>query len=284
MSLWSHTAFRAVTSPARISSCNHSHICRTFSSETALQIHETTISPSNLFARRHIATLSPTMPQRIRKRASAHVDAQDNQSTRAADVPTPSEASSNGPRRSSRRKPVTREPPLVKEDRTGNPKKRLRGVAMDVDEISSIRTEPVGDVAKRLEDNAADGPAAALRHLEEMEASFKSDIKRRRLQIEQSIPYGSLANMSAPVRKLRGAAPSGKSDVMQLDRILLTPDDDKDWACETAKDDECLSGDELIETINGAKRPPAVNSDYLPLPWKGRLGYVSSVTRRCDNQ
>lgn len=25
-------------------------------------------------------------------------------------------------------------------------------------------------------------------------------------------------------------------------------------------------------------RPPPVNSDYLPLPWKGRLGYVSSTT------
>lgn len=24
-----------------------------------------------------------------------------------------------------------------------------------------------------------------------------------------------------------------------------------------------------------ARRPPPVNSDYLPLPWKGRLGYVS---------
>lgn len=26
-----------------------------------------------------------------------------------------------------------------------------------------------------------------------------------------------------------------------------------------------------------ARRPPPVNSDYLPLPWKGRLGYVSSL-------
>ena len=28
-----------------------------------------------------------------------------------------------------------------------------------------------------------------------------------------------------------------------------------------------------------AKRPPPVNSDYLPLPWKGRLGYVSLLIR-----
>ena len=29
-----------------------------------------------------------------------------------------------------------------------------------------------------------------------------------------------------------------------------------------------------------AERPPPVHSDYLPLPWKGRLGYVSSVFLR----
>jgi UV DNA damage endonuclease len=28
-----------------------------------------------------------------------------------------------------------------------------------------------------------------------------------------------------------------------------------------------------------AERPPPVNSDYLPLPWKGRLGYVSVSTK-----
>lgn len=29
-----------------------------------------------------------------------------------------------------------------------------------------------------------------------------------------------------------------------------------------------------------AGRPPPVNSDYIPLPWKGRLGYVSSESMR----
>jgi hypothetical protein len=30
---------------------------------------------------------------------------------------------------------------------------------------------------------------------------------------------------------------------------------------------------EAVQAV--ARRPPPVNSDYLPLPWKGRLGYVS---------
>lgn len=291
MSLWSHTLSRAFPSrplihPSsrllRISSCNHFHTCRTFSSETVLPTSKDKTSPSSPFTKRHIATTSPTMPQRNRKRASAYVEAQDNQPAHAADVPTPSEATSNGPRRSSRRIPVPRESPSTKENRTGNPKKRGRGVAMDVDRISSTRTESVGDIAKRLEDND-EAAASALRHLEEMEAAFKSDIKKRRMQIEQSIPNGSNAGRPVPALKLRGSASSSKSDVIKLDRILLTPEEEKDHAFETAKDDESLSGDELIDTIKGANRPPAVNSDYLPLPWKGRLGFVSHSISRYDN-
>jgi UV DNA damage endonuclease len=37
--------------------------------------------------------------------------------------------------------------------------------------------------------------------------------------------------------------------------------------------------DKVLKEINTvreeAQRPPPVNSDYLSLPWKGRLGYVS---------
>lgn len=33
-----------------------------------------------------------------------------------------------------------------------------------------------------------------------------------------------------------------------------------------------LDAEELKEALG---RPPPVNSSYLPLPWKGRLGYVS---------
>lgn len=292
MSLWSHTLSRAVPSrplihPSsrllRISFCNHFHICRTFSSETVLPTSKDKTSPSSPFTKRHIATASPTMPQRNRKRASAHVEAQDNQPAHAADVPTPSEATSNGPRRSSRRIPVPRESPSTKENRTGNSKKRGRGIAMDDEKISSTRTESVSDVAKRLEDNNDEAAASALRHLEEMEAAFKSDIKRRRLQIEQSIPNGLNGGRPAPPLKLRGSASSSKSDVVKLDRILLTPEEEKDYAFQSPKDEESLSGDELIDTIKGANRPPAVNSDYLPLPWKGRLGFVSHFISRYDN-
>lgn len=35
---------------------------------------------------------------------------------------------------------------------------------------------------------------------------------------------------------------------------------------------------DALAPARGAERPPAVNSAYLPLPWKGRLGYVQTNT------
>lgn len=214
------------------------------------------------------------MPPRNRKRTFAQLEAQDNQPTHAVDVPGSSEATSNGPRRSSRRVPASRESPSTKENRAGKANKRGQTDDMNVDRGSSTRAKPVEDVAKRLESDN-EGAAAALRRLEEMETSFKNDIKKRRLQIEQSMVNGANSGRFAPGLKLRGAAPSERSDVVHLDGVLLTPGEEKDHAGGTAKDNESEADDELIETIKGANRPPAVNSDYLPLPWKGRLGYVS---------
>ena len=42
-----------------------------------------------------------------------------------------------------------------------------------------------------------------------------------------------------------------------------------------AEGEEEANEEELKEALS---RPPPVNSDYLPLPWKGRLGYVSTVS------
>jgi len=47
------------------------------------------------------------------------------------------------------------------------------------------------------------------------------------------------------------------------------------------EDDTALPGHNEIEDEDEVKealsRPPPVNSDYLPLPWKGRLGYVRTL-------
>ena len=43
-----------------------------------------------------------------------------------------------------------------------------------------------------------------------------------------------------------------------------------------AEGDEEAGEEEITEAL---ARPPPVNSEYLPLPWKRRLGYVSTNTR-----
>jgi len=64
---------------------------------------------------------------------------------------------------------------------------------------------------------------------------------------------------SKPVEVLDGDInePAGQAEVS------LDPESDENVP---------LDAEELKEALG---RPPPVNSSYLPLPWKGRLGYVS---------
>ena len=71
-------------------------------------------------------------------------------------------------------------------------------------------------------------------------------VKTENEQLESSLDGGDLRDTN------------GKLDVAPID-----PESDEDVPVEAEELQEALS------------RPPPVNSDYLPLPWKGRLGYVS---------
>jgi len=54
-------------------------------------------------------------------------------------------------------------------------------------------------------------------------------------------------------------------------------DDEDEWDKRIDPDGDEEGPAEDIDTLkNEAARQPPVNSDYLPLPWKGRLGYVRS--------
>ena len=59
------------------------------------------------------------------------------------------------------------------------------------------------------------------------------------------------------------AGPAAKSKPPATGSEFLDPE---------AEGDEEVDEEELQAALS---RPPPVNSDYLPLPWKGRLGYVS---------
>lgn len=53
-------------------------------------------------------------------------------------------------------------------------------------------------------------------------------------------------------------------------------DEEDEWDKRVDPDGEDeMMGEDVDIMKKEAGRPPPVNSDYLPLPWKGRLGYVS---------
>lgn len=52
----------------------------------------------------------------------------------------------------------------------------------------------------------------------------------------------------------------------------------QDFPSDPESDDEVpVEAEELQDALS---RPPPANSSYLPLPWRGRLGYVSHVDSR----
>jgi UV DNA damage endonuclease len=93
-------------------------------------------------------------------------------------------------------------------------------------------------------------------------------------------------------QKLSAEAPAnkGRRKKVPATQVKVEPDESKDNAVngvakkvsaltETtgmAGDPEDAEGleDDEVEIKEALSRPPPVNSDYLPLPWKGRLGYV----------
>lgn len=76
------------------------------------------------------------------------------------------------------------------------------------------------------------------------------------------------ATPEATPKKPRGKAAAKVKTEEDVDAAVLNRDPEADEPDDGEKED--------VETEKKeAARPPPVNSDYLPLPWKGRLGYVS---------
>jgi UV DNA damage endonuclease len=81
------------------------------------------------------------------------------------------------------------------------------------------------------------------------------------------VPSEQLQTASTPVKK---------AVVSRAGTAAKTAKAQKRSAADEIADPEADDPEgEAVEDIQAAAlRPPAVNSSYLPLPWKGRLGYV----------
>ncbi|KAG6032666.1 hypothetical protein E4U41_007176 [Claviceps citrina] len=108
----------------------------------------------------------------------------------------------------------------------------------------------------------------ALLTLSEMEHRLFDEAKRQRLAIEAS----NLANVTAGhgAEGTDGAANGSRSCLDSGSASLFSEEKIKVEAC--TADDGVDPDDEVGD--RGSRRPPPVNSDRLPLPWKGRLGYA----------
>lgn len=70
------------------------------------------------------------------------------------------------------------------------------------------------------------------------------------------------------------------SDIVQVLEAEPSPRGKKAAAALDPESDQDVPAD-VEEVKESLSRPPPVNSDYLPLPWKGRLGYVSDGMYCC---
>jgi len=78
-----------------------------------------------------------------------------------------------------------------------------------------------------------------------------------------------------PPKKKKMAASREKDNIPEAEEAHVLEQLPKDVAEELAE--SAVESEEIAneaEITQALSRPPPVNSEYLPLPWKGRLGYV----------
>jgi UV DNA damage endonuclease len=156
---------------------------------------------------------------------------------------------------------------------------------IDVTKMASDPLKLTNTKKKEAVWETGEGVEEAMRELSEMEHKLQDAVRTQRLAVESSDLHVKKELSQEPGIRPKVYEPNndtiatrgnlnGKSkpvDTGPLDEhdAKLAAGDMAD-AKEEAKEEDGVG--------RGADRPPPVNSETLPLPWKGRLGYVS--TRR----
>jgi UV DNA damage endonuclease len=133
---------------------------------------------------------------------------------------------------------------------------------------------------------------SAMHDLQEMEDTFRKSAKRQKLAVKSSAVMNKKhdgnpadpGNAFMPDMRQTSSALSD-DDTLEFRRKEQFKKNGQDPEVPHMEQDAAVGEGETgqgvdPEDVNDLKeegaRPPPVNSDYLPLPWKGRLGYVSS--------
>ncbi|KAI9043924.1 uncharacterized protein KD926_002303 [Aspergillus affinis] len=96
-------------------------------------------------------------------------------------------------------------------------------------------------------------------HLRPFSSCQAQSLGSQAVSLEMAVPKEEDA---APVDNLKGSADRDARSIGPSEDVSIDPESD---------DNVPVEAEELREALT---RPPPVNSSYLPLPWKGRLGYA----------
>jgi UV DNA damage endonuclease len=124
-----------------------------------------------------------------------------------------------------------------------------------IDAPNAYRASPDSDVDKRL----APGPIKS----EQGSESPLSDVPDAEPPAKKRNTKKAAAKTGAAVKKEKDDAAVEATPVKKATNDNMDDPEAEDFE----------EADEA-EVNEASRRPPPVNSDYLPLPWKGRLGYV----------
>ncbi|KAM0421534.1 hypothetical protein ACHAPT_010708 [Fusarium lateritium] len=183
--------------------------------------------------------------------------------------PPPAPQRPDAPRRSSRR---------LRDAAVATTANRATPENMEFDEERGVLKCEIPDKRKhKAVWDTGEGVEEAMRELSEMEHKLQNAVRRQRLAVESSDLHVEVEpTMERIIRpKMRTPPPSDtvpSTSKRNSERVEKAPLDG--YQAELAMGDiaDAKADDEGFE--RGANRPPPVNSDRLPLPWSGRLGYA----------
>lgn len=175
--------------------------------------------------------------------AEAELSSLDRLKITHTEVPLPTNVASGAP------KPTRRQSSRGEKSAPTNPDTNPEVL----DGISALRASPDGHEVGNPESHLAPGVSNGVAN------GYPPDVDNQ------------MAPPAVPAGKSRGKKAS-------VTKIKIEPEESKvsKQPASMADDPEAADGLEEDETEfkEALSRPPPVNSDYLPLPWKGRLGYV----------
>jgi UV DNA damage endonuclease len=235
-------------------------------------------------------------------RAAPHLLTMPPKRKRSAAAATPTEVETSSIDRSHMRRSAVPLPPSVAKNEIPLPRRQsARGGAPattnpDVnpevlDGISALRASPDGH-----EDDSAPNGVGKVSTADAQAVAATTENKVCSSSATEGIdaagaPYALVADTTPQkpgrAQRKKAEAPavkqeSGASNIAPVNGVIdnaVAPADSAGMlgdpnAADRLGDEE---GEEEFDVKEAFSRPPPINSEYLPLPWKGRLGYVRSV-------